>query len=170
MQSPEKELTRFYAEVDRLADRLNRRHASRLQCGRGCSDCCIDGLSVFEIEADNIRQHHRHELERSVAHPTGRCAFLDGEGACRIYASRPYVCRTQGLPIRWLEEQQDTLVELRDICPLNEEGQSIESLAESECWTIGPFEGQLAGIQECQYGSLRRVPLRQLFEVLSQPS
>jgi len=28
------------------------------------------------------------------------CAALDAEGRCRIYAARPLVCRTHGVPVR----------------------------------------------------------------------
>jgi Fe-S-cluster containining protein len=30
----------------------------------------------------------------------GRCAFLDDEGACSIYAARPVLCRTHGLALK----------------------------------------------------------------------
>ena len=163
----------IHDRVDVEAGVLHRRHAGRLQCRRGCIDCCVDDITVFEIEADHIRRHWSDLLEQGLPHPPGRCAFLDGDGACRIYAQRPYVCRTQGLPLRWLEERDGVTVELRDICHLNEAGDPIEELAAEECWTLGPTEGVLAQAQaaaqtgEAQTGGadgpLRRVPLRQLF-------
>ena len=93
------------------------------------------------------------------------CAFLDNEGACRIYEDRPYVCRTQGLPLRWIDEISDfEFVELRDICPLNDEGTPIEELDESECWTIGPIEERLAKLQLMfGEGVMTRISLRSLF-------
>ncbi len=94
------------------------------------------------------------------------CAFLDAEGGCRIYAERPYVCRTQGLPLRWLEPQGDLTVELRDICPLNDQDlelDPIESLNAEVCWTIGPFEDRLAALQVSSPGSAQRTFLRDLF-------
>jgi hypothetical protein len=99
-------------------------------------------------------------------HPKGGCAFLDQEGACRIYEHRPYVCRTQGLPLRWIEQYPDgTTAELRDICPLNDQGRPVESLPASECWAIGPFEGNLARLQaRVDGGPPYRVLLRSLFE------
>ncbi len=72
------------------------------------------------------------------------------------------MCRTQGLPLRWFEEQ----IEFRDICPLNEEGSPIEKLMADECWEIGPFEARLASMQaNLDGGALQRVPLRELFIV-----
>ncbi len=158
-------LRRFHEEVDRAAAELERRHADRLQCARGCSSCCLDGLSVFDVEAERIRRDAAELLQRGSPHLEGACAFLDAEGACRIYEHRPYVCRTQGLPLRWLDETPDgALVERRDICPLNEDDTPIELLPQQDLWTCGPFEGRLAEIQTAfSGGPMTRVPLRGLF-------
>lgn len=102
---------------------------------------------MFEVEAAPIRAHHAALLDEGVPHATGGCAFLDEAGACRIYEHRPYVCRTQGLPLRWLDEQDGLPVELRDICPLNEDGEAVEAIAEDDCFTLGPIEERLAEMQ-----------------------
>lgn len=158
-------LARLYEDVDREAARLRTIHGPRLLCGRGCTRCCIDGVTVFEVEAEHIRRRHAALLAAALPHAEGACAFLDDTGACRIYADRPYVCRTQGLPLRWTEEHHDgSIVERRDICPLNEPGPPIETLRENECWTIGPAEGRLVALQaRLAGGRLRRVSLRSLF-------
>lgn len=160
-------LDELYREVDVQAGMLAQIHESRLVCRRGCCMCCVDDLTVFEVEAANIREKQKELLAREMAHAPGACAFLDNEGACRIYEDRPYVCRTQGLPLRWLDEEPDgDFVELRDICPLNDEGEvePIEDLPAEECWTIGPIEERLAKLQlEFGDGSLSRVALRSLF-------
>ena len=150
----------LHAEVDREAGRLHVLHAERLQCRRGCSACCVDDLTVFEVEAAPIRRRHAELLATGVAHAEGACAFLDEASACRIYEHRPYVCRTQGLPLRWIEERDGGAVELRDICPLNESGQPIEELMEDACWTIGPMEERLARLV---IEPATRVRLRDLF-------
>jgi len=95
--------------------------------------------------------------------PAGGCAFLDDAGACRIYPHRPYVCRTQGLPLRWAEDEGDAVVERRDICPLNAEGLLIEDLPAEAMWTLGPVERRLAAAQARTGDPERRVPLRALF-------
>ncbi len=158
-------LSQLYREVDKEAHRLAQIHRDRLRCGRGCPSCCVDGITVFEIEAENIRGRHAQLLATAPAHPEGACAFLDAEGSCRIYANRPYVCRTQGLPLRWTEERADgSVVELRDICPLNDEGAPIETLAPEACWALGPYEGRLAELERRSgAGGMARVRLRDLF-------
>ncbi len=135
----------------------------------------MDGIRVYEVEAERIRRAHGQLLARGVPHPPGACAFLDAEGACRIYPDRPYVCRTQGLPLRWLEErcleercleenEQEQIVERRDICPLNVAEAPLSDLDEADCWLLGPTEQRLAALQaERDGGALRRVALRSLF-------
>ncbi|HXK25639.1 MAG TPA: YkgJ family cysteine cluster protein [Myxococcota bacterium] len=172
-------LRALHDEVDARASALARRHVGRLRCGRGCSACCQDGLTVFEVEAERIRRAHADLLDQGAPHAPGACAFLDAEGGCRIYPDRPYVCRTQGLPLRWIGEDEDGRIgEQRDICPLNEAGPPasgarseaklsevpLELLPEDACWTIGPTEGRLAAIESAyDGGALRRVALRSLF-------
>jgi hypothetical protein len=170
LKSLQETLTQLYAEVDRQAEALHALHAARLQCRRGCNSCCVDGLTVFEVEAENIRRHHGDLLADGAPHPEGGCAFLDEQGACRIYTHRPYVCRTQGLPLRWIEHRDGGAVELRDICPLNEAGEPVETLPAEVCWTIGPFEDRLRRMQLAAGGRLTRVRLRDLFEIDSSRS
>jgi uncharacterized protein len=166
MSSVNPSLAEFYAEIDEQARRLEEIHAARLKCRLGCSSCCVDGITVFEVEAANIRQNHSPLLATEQPNTSGGCAFLDGAGACRIYESRPYVCRTQGLPLRWIEEIEDELYELRDICPLNDEGEPVEEIEPDKCWTIGDFEARLAELQfEHNKGKMRRIALRDLFEI-----
>jgi hypothetical protein len=131
-------LRQLHDEVDRDAGALAERHRGRLRCGRGCHACCVDGLTV-----------------------------LGEAGECRIYPARPYVCRTQGLPLRWLEAgtRDEEVVERRDICPLNEAGEPLETLRPGECWTLGPVEQRLRRLQVAERGGAgRRVALRDLFE------
>lgn len=146
----------LHQEVDRRAAALAAKHAAKLACARGCSGCCVDNLTVFEVEAERIRRGAAALLASATPHPPGRCAFLGSEGECRIYALRPYVCRTQGLPLRWLVDEAE--VEYRDICELNDV--PVETLEPAECWTLGEVEERLARMQR----DGRRVALRDLFQ------
>jgi hypothetical protein len=156
---------RLHAVASELGETIARGHGARLRCRSGCADCCADGLTVFEIEAAVIARRHADLLASGDAHPEGGCAFLGPDRECRIYASRPYVCRTQGLPLRWLENDDDGPVEARDICPLNADGgPALEDLDPEACWTIGPFEERLAERQaSVDGGAGRRIALRSLF-------
>jgi Fe-S-cluster containining protein len=149
-------LDEIHDDVDRRALALAELHRARLACRRACAACCVDGITVFEVEAEKIRQGAPVLLAAGEPHAAGGCAFLGSEGECRIYALRPYVCRTQGLPLRWIDEEQ--LTEYRDICSLNEI--AVETLEAEECWSIGETEERLARLQR----DGKRVTLRSLFE------
>ncbi len=163
-------LAELHGEIDARAGELAAVHGPLLVCRRGCSDCCQDGLTVLEIEAAGILAHRDRWAEpQAVPHPQGRCAFLTVDGACRIYPWRPYVCRTQGLPLRWLEEESPAH-EGRSICPLNEReftraGVALADLGADRMWTLGEMEGRLASLQAEAAGefALVRIPLRDLF-------
>jgi len=163
-EDPVAELRRLHRAVDIMAKAVADQHGDRLRCHRGCAGCCADRLTVFEVEAERIRQDAPIWTQGQEAGPVGACAFLDVDGGCRIYAARPYVCRTQGLPLRWIElEAAGTLSEFRDICPLNAEGPGLDTLQEEACWALGPVEQRLAALQGRFGEPTARVPLRGLF-------
>jgi len=156
----------IHERIDVRAGELALHHAPRLSCKQGCDACCVDDLTVIPIEAERIRTSHEALLRDGTPHAPGACAFLGDEAECRIYADRPYVCRTQGLPLRWFSE--DDLGEIRErraICPLNAEGPTLDTLPEESCWLIGPSELELANLQaEIRDPDESRVSLRTLFE------
>ncbi len=160
-------LLALHSDVDALVADVAALHRGRLRCGAGCADCCVDELTVLDIEAERIRRAHPDLLADGEPGPTGACAFLDSQRRCRIYDARPYVCRTQGLPLRWIDEAAPgEWVEYRDICPLNDDGPPIEGLDLHECWSIGIYEPRLLDLQEQWQGDAaqpRRVALRALF-------
>ena len=157
------DLRRLHDEVDRLAESIAARHGPRLACRARCTSCCSDDLTVFEIEAERIRRECGAVLLGRPA-PVGRCALLSEEGLCRAYGQRPYVCRTQGLPLRWLDEPAPgEVVERRDVCPVSEAAIPLLDLDPDDCWTIGPFEGRLAALQASLGVGPRRIRLRALF-------
>lgn len=96
------------AKVDAFFDRVAERHAADLQCATGCADCCHVRLTITEVEADAIRAdlagwsvERRAALRAQLASARAdRCVALDAADRCAIYASRPLVCRSHGVPIR----------------------------------------------------------------------
>ncbi|MDP8223897.1 MAG: YkgJ family cysteine cluster protein [Candidatus Lernaella stagnicola] len=156
-------LRELHAQVDRTAAGIVERLPRSLKCGPGCASCCQDDLTVFAVEALRIRREFPDVLKGGVPGPVGRCAFLDGEDRCRVYSARPYVCRTQGLPLRWLVEQDGEWVEYRDICPINDDDFPLVELPESDCYPLGPAEEVLRELQFLLGGDdLTRVALRSL--------
>lgn len=166
-------LRALHEEIDRDAGRLANEHAERLRCHRGCSACCLDDLTVVSVEAERIRRAHPELLRVGAPHPVGGCAFLDEAGACRIYADRPSVCRSQGLPLRvFFEDEEDEIQEHRDICSLNlPGGPALDTLDEESLWLIGPRELRLAAIEDAFAGEdAQRTRLRDLFRAAKTSS
>ena len=61
----------IHDEIDRQTVPIENIHADRLQCRRGCCACCIDDLTVFDVEAEPIRRHYPELLTRGTPHPPG---------------------------------------------------------------------------------------------------
>lgn len=165
------QIVQLHRAIDTMVQPLEEMNRGALQCTKGCFGCCVDGITVFDAEAQVIRSNHGKLLENGIPHGRGRCAFLNPEGACRIYPQRPYVCRTQGLPLRWFERDKETeeAAEFRDICELNEGVGPLEELPPEQCWTVGAVEERLAAIDqnvsqsETSRGTTR-IALRDLFQ------
>lgn len=108
------------AKVDAFHTEVEGRRGADLACRRGCDACCRVRLSVSAVEAAAIERHiatldetvrrrlkervHVAEQDRTTESSPDeppRCIMLEDDGACAVYAVRPLVCRTQGLPLRY---------------------------------------------------------------------
>ena len=145
----------FLEQADSQFERVHTAHESQFQCRAGCHSCCQAGLTVSAIERENIRAY-------LLAHPalmvqlasekgaqTG-CAFLDTEGRCRIYATRPFVCRSHGAPIAIAEEDYYRI----DVCELNFKTLDIAELPPEDFFILDEWNSCLGS-----YGSVERYPL-----------
>jgi Fe-S-cluster containining protein len=104
-------------------DKVAEKNAAKMECKKGCSQCCMTDISVFDIEADRIREYVKNQItDNEKKHQlksiweskpeAGACHFLV-ENQCSIYEVRPVICRTQGLPLFLSTEN------VLDFCPLN---------------------------------------------------
>lgn len=108
-------------KVDGFFARVAGREAAAMQCDSGCSDCCQYGLSATVAEAEAVadviaamtdeqRVALAHNMARRQAEVAAhavdtRCVALSEAGRCMIYAGRPIVCRSHGVPVRMLNER-----------------------------------------------------------------
>lgn len=107
------------AKVDAAVATISARAADALACRRGCDSCCAPGLSVLPVEAESIARHlEAHGIAAGMR--ADRCAFLDDDGACRIYPVRPLLCRTHGLALKAAAARPGlTIVDDVSHCELN---------------------------------------------------
>jgi hypothetical protein len=95
----------FIAETDRRMAELSRRHAGGMVCAAGCDACCLTERSALAIEADAVGRGVAalpERLRRSLAEAPpddDRCPLLTRDGRCAVYAVRPFICRTHGVPL-----------------------------------------------------------------------
>ena len=87
-------------QVDKWTAEMAQRYKTHLACRKGCDLCCRRKLTVTAVEAYNIARLFGNlsaTVQRAVRKKKRSCAFLV-DGACSVYAARPLICRTYGLP------------------------------------------------------------------------
>lgn len=107
------------AKADAFFARVEERHGDQMLCGSGCFDCCLVKLSVTPVEGAVIEEllatlpaEARARLaERAKRDDPDRCAALEDDGRCAIYAGRPLVCRSHGVPIRQRDARGEIVVD-----------------------------------------------------------
>jgi len=96
-------------KVDSFSNSVMRSMSGDIACRPGCDECCMKSFTVFRVEAANLYAGflllepaaRRVILQRcgsSDPHLTS-CVLLDS-GRCMLYAHRPIICRTHGLPLK----------------------------------------------------------------------
>jgi len=109
-------------QVDQLCARIVAEFAGQIRCRAGCDSCCLL-QGVLPVEAASLALAWRNlpaasaaRLRRQLQDAAAgeRCPLLNGDH-CSLYASRPIICRTHGLPLL-IEEAAGMRV---DRCPLN---------------------------------------------------
>ncbi|WP_437962552.1 YkgJ family cysteine cluster protein (plasmid) [Sorangium sp. So ce119] len=136
---PRDRLRELFTKVDAFFAHASARHGARMACRTGCSDCCRRRFSVTSLEADALREAlaalpeaDRAALAaRARAGDPGVCPALDGEGRCAVYAARPLICRTHGLPIRFAPAPETRALPVIDACPKNFVGEDLHALEAS---------------------------------------
>jgi Fe-S-cluster containining protein len=98
-------------EIERISAALPR---NILQCRPGCPECCIE-FSIFALEAAVLAGRLKGpDTDRTPAEQ--HCRFLRDD-RCSVYGARPIICRSQGLPIGYLNEESG-FIEV-SACPRN---------------------------------------------------
>jgi len=155
----------LHERTDRRFEETSARLPARIGCGPGCSACCVDGLTVFEPEAERIRSWVQETGASVQVGSQGACAFLDGAGRCQVHPARPYVCRSQGAVLRWFEPE-----ERRATCDQHLHGVELSGLAEAALFDLGPAESDLVVLatRRLQERGGRGLPGRRALRELAQ--
>jgi Fe-S-cluster containining protein len=141
------EYRQLLTDLDRFGEMLAMRFPVEITCHLGCTGCCQQHLSVFQIEAENLRafisslpEKRQAELRERARATLAREADFAArqvpppdefppeperaipcpaliDNACSIYEARPVICRTHGFPLLYIDEEAEEA--LLDVCPLN---------------------------------------------------
>ena len=93
--------------LDKKIDALFQTHQKNVACNKGCDLCCMD-YKIFPIEFFAIKK----ELDKALIEQNNSsknpdaCIFLK-KHECTIYLYRPFICRTHGLPLVFVNEEDE---------------------------------------------------------------
>jgi len=169
---PAPQLSALWHKIAGFWARVDERAPGSLTCHAGCSDCCIDGLSVTSVEAAAIEEtlrgldaRLRGALREAAGTPSEHCPALV-EGRCAVYEARPVVCRSHGLAIRvGPDPDAKRHLPIVDTCPLNFVGQDLEALPAELVLEQATLSTLVAAVDAASRGAgveAKRVPLRVL--------
>lgn len=158
-------------DVNGLAGGLETLHCKHLACKPGCHQCCVN-LTVFPVEFYAILEDlQRLSTGALKLDDQASCAFLK-DGLCTIYAVRPMICRTHGLPVAFLNMDAEEPEMNVSFCPLNfteadEDAMSFgpDSTLDLDDLNMKLYEANLQFLQEhpeLGLGPSDRIDLREL--------
>lgn len=148
MSDPLRNLRALRAKLGHHAAGLEQIHARHLACQRGCDGCCQTERTVSAIEyraledaLDTLDPATRERLAGQVE--ADHCTLLL-DGACAMYAHRPLICRSHGLPM--------VMDGHRDVCPLNFTEGDIHALPDDEVLSVDALTAILVAVNQlyCQ--------------------
>ncbi len=159
-------------ELDKYCAELYKLHKQHLQCQAGCDQCCMD-FSIFPVEYYAIKQEAGNGVKDGVALDlAGECPFLVNH-RCVIYQSRPFICRTQGLPLLYMNEEQWEL----SVCELNFTRFGFDGFTEENTFPQDKYNSRLFLLNQKfikalpgkPYQPVDLIPLSKLNNLSSEP-
>jgi Fe-S-cluster containining protein len=95
------------------------------------------------------------------------CPALDAQGHCRVYASRPLICRSYGVPLRHRREVTLVNPPIIDVCDKNFIGTPLKMLPSTDVLDQTSLDATLSGIdaEYCDRNGLpagERIPIAQI--------
>ncbi len=165
--------TQLLEKVDLMFHGVQKRHADKFSCQRGCYGCCKPSLTVSFVEASRIAEWlklnpavlNRIQHRIAMLDDPDFCRMLDRDSACAIYEVRPLICRSHGLPVSWSEDDSvDGAKESRDVCPLNFDGFNLDDLSPQDVLSLDKINVLLSLINRAfdEERCDERVPLEHL--------
>ncbi len=133
-----KEYFFFRNELEAHCAELYTLHDNYLNCKKGCDMCC-ENFGILPVEYEAIKQQVAEKLKlgQKTANPTD-CPFLVNH-SCIIYDGRPVICRTQGLPLLFMGEDEWEL----SACELNFTRFDFENFDQENTFPMDRYNSRL---------------------------
>ncbi len=159
-------------KIDNEVKRLAEMHSNHLQCKKGCDLCCMD-YSIFPVEYFSILK--KLKMDGVNVQPKFKddnsCAFLK-DHSCSIYEHRPIICRTHGLPLIYMNDDNEW--ELSN-CELNFKKFDYEEFTFENTFPQDKFNSQLfvlnkgfiSGFEEGKFKETNLIPLKNMAQELA---
>lgn len=151
--NPLQRLGELYAKFDAFFAQAKQYHGPAITCQAGCDDCCKRRFSVTSVEAalllgaiDALPLEIRRAVQQRAFRDEPACPLLEENGECAVYAVRPAICRTHGLPIRFPAESGVRSLPMIDACPKNFKSVDTTTLDRSSVLDQATASTILAGI------------------------
>lgn len=106
LTKPRKDLRHSYVQLIRRLEKdmrnlTDHKFKEKLKCRPGCKECCTK-FSILPLEAAIILEYLEKSGITCSGNDRAKCSFLVN-GLCTVYGVRPLICRTQGLPIAYID-------------------------------------------------------------------
>ncbi len=157
-------LRELYARLDAFFARVHEKHEAAMECRPGCTDCCRR-FSVTRVEAELVQEavaaldgETRARLAARARESDNVCPALLEDGRCAVYAARPAICRTHGLPIRFADPERKRLPVV-SACEKNFGGVDLAELA-SDTLDQATVSTLLAALEAAHAAELGEPPAR----------
>ena len=128
---PLRNLHALREKVDQHSARVFATYAQHFACRAGCDRCCQSERTVSDVEhaalTDAVAALPPLTRARLAEQSTPGCSLLL-DGQCSVYADRPLICRSHGLPLM-MEGRRDT-------CPLNFKALPIAELPQQDVLSV----------------------------------
>ena len=159
-------------EIDLVSDQLNTKHKNHMQCKKGCDFCCMN-YSIFPIEFNFIVNALKKKNEKPLVNNEAEeevCIFLINN-QCSIYSERPIICRTHGLPLLYMNNNNEWEL---SACDLNFTDFEMNDFSEENTFPQDKFNSKLfilnkeylKTFKENKYGEFDLIPLKSLSSYL----
>jgi uncharacterized protein len=154
-------------EIDQRYQELHQEHESHQQCRAGCDQCCMD-FGVLPVEFEVIKELAGDQLKNGQSvQQEGACPFLINH-RCSIYDFRPIICRTQGLPLLFMGEEEWEL----SACELNFTEFDFDEFTEENTFAQDKYNSRLFMLNRLfvdslpgkPYSPVELVPVSMLFK------